>query len=610
VTQLLSWYLPGFVANAKAVGFRRSWITTFVALQILAVTFEAIGLASIVPVLEYMRNSGGTVEELAKTSHSWGYIVPVALAIGLPIGFGTILVFTFLAIVLRQLVIYLRLVYTAYVQQQMIAELRHRGFSAFLHASEEARSETKRGEVVNSLTAELQNANACMTSAVNGVGFVLVLMSYLVIVVAISPTLSAAAFAITVIVGFALAILTRRLHVVGRQVTAANQAVTSFLIERFASGRLIRLCGMETPEKHIFSGFLLRQKSLIYRLQRTLAMLNVTMEPVALLLGMILLYFAVESGAIAFEPLVLFFFILLRLVPVAKEVVSSRQTYLSKLGSIDAIVKNLNNLESGREHDAGNTKLRALKKGIEFKNVGFSYAGDRQAVALKRVNLTIPARKMTAIVGPSGSGKSTLVDLLPRLRKPSNGKIYFDGINSTDIELASLRRSIAFAPQTPQMFDVTVREHIRYGKANATEAELHKAAELAQAIDFIRSTRGGFDAAIGDNGSSFSGGQRQRLDLARALISEASILILDEPTSHLDAESAGLFHSAIENVLRETNKTIVLIGHSLRAIRDADQIVVLIAGEVAAAGTHTEVLAECAWYRESHAALTSADDES
>jgi ATP-binding cassette, subfamily B, bacterial MsbA len=219
-----------------------------------------------------------------------------------------------------------------------------------------------------------------------------------------------------------------------------------------------------------------------------------------------------------------------------------------------------------------------------------------QVPALNNLSLFIPAHKMTALVGPSGAGKSTLIDLLPRLREPQLGAILFDGVPQSEFDCGSLRRAISFAPQSPQIFNVTIAEHIRYGWPQASMDDIRIAARLAQAADFIEALPEGYNTMLGEDGGHFSGGQRQRIDLARAVVRRAPILVLDEPTANLDADAEAMFREALEIVHRETDITIIIIGHRLSTVMAADRIAVLEAGAVTEIGSHAELIRRGGWY--------------
>jgi len=203
---------------------------------------------------------------------------------------------------------------------------------------------------------------------------------------------------------------------------------------------------------------------------------------------------------------------------------------------------------------------------------------------------------MTAIVGASGSGKSTLIDLLPRLRLPIGGVIKIDGESIEKYRLKSLRQLISYVPQSPQIFDGTVRNHILYGKSDATDEEVQEAVYLSGSKEFINQLPKGLKTNLGEDAVKLSGGQRQRLDLARALVGKAKILILDEPTSNLDAESEERFKQVLSKIRKDTNTTIIIVAHRLASIVDANQIVILNQGVVEAIGKHAELLKQQGWY--------------
>ena len=215
--------------------------------------------------------------------------------------------------------------------------------------------------------------------------------------------------------------------------------------------------------------------------------------------------------------------------------------------------------------------------------------------------MVIPAGRMTAVVGPSGAGKSTLIDLLPRLREPTSGYIYIDDVDLKHIDTDALRRAIAYVQQIPEVFNVTVFEHLSYGRADASLAEVEQAARLAGAHEFIGAMKHGYDTQLGEDGTNMSGGQRQRLDLARALVAQASILILDEPTSNLDAASAKLFGESLSRIRENTDCTIIVVAHNLSSIAGADFISVFEAGRIVQSGTHEELLQRSEWYANAYA---------
>jgi ABC-type multidrug transport system fused ATPase/permease subunit len=237
---------------------------------------------------------------------------------------------------------------------------------------------------------------------------------------------------------------------------------------------------------------------------------------------------------------------------------------------------------------------RPLKGEIKFENVAFAY--NKDAPVLTDVNFEIKAGQMVGVVGPTGGGKSTIVSLIPRFYDPSAGKVSVDGVDIRDYKIHGLRNQIAYVLQETVLFRGTVAENIAYGRGSATRDEIVKAAKLANADEFIAKMPHGYDTMVGDRGDTLSGGQRQRIGIARALIRNNPILILDEPTAALDTESEQLVMEALERLMK--GRTVITIAHRLSTIRNSDKIVVLKGGVVAEEGTHDELMAKSGVYAE------------
>ena len=230
-------------------------------------------------------------------------------------------------------------------------------------------------------------------------------------------------------------------------------------------------------------------------------------------------------------------------------------------------------------------------KAIEFHDVSFAYGSKP---VLTHVNLTVRAGEVVALVGMSGAGKSTLADLIPRFYDVTSGQITIDGVDIRDVSLASLRCQIGIVTQHTYLFDDTVRNNIAYGDPERGMDGIIAAARAAHADEFIRSMPNGYDSFVGEMGMQLSGGQRQRLAIARAVLKDAPILILDEATSSLDSDSERMVQEALENLM--TQRTTLVIAHRLSTIRNADRIVVLVNGTIAEEGTHEELLARKSEY--------------
>ncbi len=224
---------------------------------------------------------------------------------------------------------------------------------------------------------------------------------------------------------------------------------------------------------------------------------------------------------------------------------------------------------------------------VQFENLKFSYPARPDIAVLKGVSLDVAAGRKIALVGQSGAGKSTLVQLLMRYYNLSSGRITIDGRDLTSFNLTELRKNIAVVPQEVILFGGTIMENIQYGRLGATEADVREAARKANALNFIESFPEGFKTIVGERGVKLSGGQRQRIAIARAILKDPAILVLDEATSSLDAESEQLVQSALDELMQ--NRTTIIIAHRLATIRKVDKIYVLREGQIAEAGTHDEL---------------------
>jgi ABC-type multidrug transport system fused ATPase/permease subunit len=238
----------------------------------------------------------------------------------------------------------------------------------------------------------------------------------------------------------------------------------------------------------------------------------------------------------------------------------------------------------------------ALKGEIAFENVAFGYSAD--VPVLRDISFTIAPGQMVGIVGPTGSGKSTVVSMIPRFYDPTNGSVKIDGRDVRDYKINPLRGQIGYVLQDTVLFRGTILENIAFGRPDATRDEIIEAARLANADEFISRMPDGYETMVGERGSTLSGGQRQRLGIARVMVRNSPILLLDEPTAALDSESEKLVIEALERLMK--GRTVITIAHRLSTIRDADKIIVIDAGKVAESGTHDELMALNAIYAGLH----------
>lgn len=304
----------------------------------------------------------------------------------------------------------------------------------------------------------------------------------------------------------------------------------------------------------------------------------------------------VLSGSLTIGSLLVFLAYLAPLQNAFSELFKIYGELQSSQASLARVLELLEAEDVVRDGSAARPWSGVVRGRLAFEDVTFGYETGRPV--LKNISLEIAPGETVALVGPTGSGKTTLISLIPRFYDPWEGRVLLDGKDLREIQLKSLRSEIALMPQDPFLLDLSVAGNISYGKPDATPTEIIAAAKAANADQFIRSLPEEYDSMIGEGGASLSGGQKQRLAIARAILKDSPILLLDESTSALDAETESEVMTALQHL--QAGRTTIIIAHRLSTIRNADRVVVLNEGRILATGTHQQVLEKCGLYRQMH----------
>lgn len=371
-----------------------------------------------------------------------------------------------------------------------------------------------------------------------------------------------------------------------QETITGHHVVKSFGTEDIESGRFQLAAGR------------LKASNLRYVLQQSIASPLIEFFAAGTIVG--LLAYArtqIKAGAMTPGEFTSFMTALLLLYNPVKRLTGIHNIFQQALGASQRVFEYLDREQTIQDR-TGARKLPRFQNGIRFQDVTFRYPSVEEGYTLAGINLDVNVGEIVALVGPSGAGKTTLANLAPRFYDVTGGAISIDGHDIRDVQLASLRSQISIVAQDTFLFNDTVGNNIRYGKADATEEEVRQAAAAALAEEFIQRLPQGYGAVIGERGLKLSGGQRQRIAIARALLKNAPILILDEATSHLDTESETLVQRALQNLM--THRTVIVIAHRLSTVRRADKIVVLDRGRIAETGTHDELVGRGGLYQRLH----------
>jgi len=374
-----------------------------------------------------------------------------------------------------------------------------------------------------------------------------------------------------------------------------NMADTnSILYETISGTRIVKAFNMEPYEINKFNRvnhdyYKICMKSI----KRTL-LLNPATEFLGCIAGVTVFYWGgkeVIAGTLSFGVFGLFLGSLLSLIRPFKKLSQVNSINQQAMAASVRIHEVLETHPTVVEKEAA-PELSGFKDNVAFSDVWFSYADHE---VLKAINLSVKKGEMLAIVGPSGTGKTTLVDLIPRFYDPKKGKILIDGVDIKEVSLKSLRAQIGIVTQETILFNDTIRANIAYGNLGASTEEIEQAAKQAYAHDFILRLPSGYDTVIGDRGMKLSGGERQRLAIARALLKNPPILILDEATSQLDSEAERLVQEALDRLIQ--GRTVFVIAHRLSTVRNATRIAVLEKGRIVEEGSHSELLSREGLYK-------------
>ncbi|MBX3024458.1 ABC transporter ATP-binding protein [bacterium] len=484
--------------------------------------------------------------------------------------------------------------------QAMVDDLRNRLYDHVQHLSLSFHARAGVGDLLYRVTAD---TFAIQTLAMNGLfpvaSAVLLLAGMLAVMLQLNPLLTVVALVVAPLMLLSIALVNARLDAVASEVRANESAVYQIVQRNLAAIRVVQAFAAEPIEQQRFlrgSRASLRSSLRLYTLQTAYGAATGVLTAAGTAAVLVVGSWQVWAGRLSVGEMVVFVSYLASLYGPLNALVNTYGLVRAAAVGVRRVFEVLDGEAPLR--DGSLDPAAPVRGGLALRGVSFTYPDGTEA--LRDVDLDIAPGERIAIVGPTGAGKSTLVSLIPRFADPTQGSVRLDGVDLRQLRLAALRRQIGMVLQPATVLPLSVHDNIAYGRPQATRAEVEAAARLAQADAFIRRLPAGYDTVLGEQGATLSEGERQRLTIARALLRQAPVLILDEPTAALDAGTEAALLAGLEEVVR--GRTAIVIAHRLRTVLGADRIVVLDGGRIVEVGTPDELLRRGGAFARLHAA--------
>jgi ABC-type multidrug transport system fused ATPase/permease subunit len=580
-------------------------VALYISFNVLTVIFSLFSIAMVIPFLRILFGLDQFVHEmvpfefsLSSIQHNLNYFIS-----GLIQNYGetnTLIYTCFVIVVLflfRNVFTYLSSYFIAPVRQGIVEDMRNKMYRRILDLPISHFSDERKGDIMSRMSADAQEIDVSVMSSIQ------VLFRDPIVIIVYLGSLFLMNFSLTLIILGMLPVIGFLLGKIGRSLKKKSKRgqerlglLTSIIEETLHGLRIIKGFNSEEFAYEKASGVNRKYTSLMVKIFRRRNLASPLTEFISILVLVVILFYGAQivmDAKTAFTPeaFIAYIMIFSQIIPPAKSFSSAYYNMQKGMASLDR-VEELIYADIKIKDPENPKKLDSFTNKISYKNVSFKYADD---YVLKNVSLDIPKGKTIAIVGPSGAGKSTMVDLLPRFFDVSSGTISIDDLCIRDMNMYDLRQLFGIVNQEPILFNDTFFNNIAFGMPEATEEEVEKAARIANAHEFIMDVPDGYQAGIGDRGGKLSGGQRQRISIARAVLKNPPILILDEATSSLDSENEKLVQDALDRLMKD--RTSIVIAHRLSTIVKADKIVVLSDGEIVEQGRHDELLKVAGHYK-------------
>ncbi|HOL48819.1 MAG TPA: ABC transporter ATP-binding protein [bacterium] len=554
------------------------YIFLILLLLFLNSIFETIGIGLLMPMIDLI--SGIKSDNIVIR-----YIVKFFEFANIPMKLRNILMVFFLLIVLKNIFKLFEAYLYSNFRRKLMFVISYKIFDNLMKVGYSYFHSTQKGNILYTITGTSGQMGHIIISGNKFLMSLFLLLGYFILLLILSYKLTIFSIILSLFLYPFIKKLLNLTHNISKKLTETQQIFNSFFVEIIDGIQIVKVFNRE---KYVIEKFCKKWDDYLKSSRNSFvnsSLINAISSIATVLIVIVIIAIAIKLFNFDFSGLVIYLFVLYKFIPTIHNLISELNEILSALPPVKIAIKAMSKEDKPYLID-GEIKIKEFNKNIIFQNVYFSYLKD--VPVLKNINIEFEKGKNTAIIGATGSGKSTIVSLLLRFYDVNKGKIIIDDVDLKEIKIGSWLNLISYVPQDVFLFNVSIKENILFGRLDASDDEVIEAAKLANAHNFIMRLPNKYDTIIGERGVKLSGGQKQMIALARALVKKPQILILDEATSSLDNESEKLIQDSINKISKHI--TIIAIAHRLSTIINSDKIIVLDKGEIKEIGRHFDLL--------------------
>ena len=503
-----------------------------------------------------------------------------------------------LIFIFKNILYYISNLTMAYVQSNVITKIRIRLFRHISSLSLSFFNNIKTAELSSILIRDIAGMRVAFSQSLQKIIVEPIsIISFIFLLFIINIKFTILVLVIIPISGFFSYKVGQSIRRKSKRTSIQSAGILNIIKETLNNIKIVKIFNLENTENKNFIKENNKYFNLIFNQSKLSHLLTPINETIGLIVGILIIWFGgisvLEDGTMKSEDFIKFILLLFAMLQPIRKLANVNVLFQNGIAAAERVFTIFDNEDKIQESNTP-VKIDSFKKSINFKNVNFKYENNKNTI-LEDINFEIIKGQTIAIVGKSGAGKTTLTDLLPRFYDPTDGDIFVDSLNLKDLALKDLRNLFGIVTQNVILFNDTIRNNIIQGNENATDADIAKAIKSSNLEDLIDKLDHGLDTYIGENGVKLSGGEKQRLSIARALIKNPDILILDEATASLDSESEKKVHAAIDNLI--IDRTVIIIAHRLSTIVNANKILVMDNGKIINVGSHEELLISSEIYK-------------